>query len=358
MNCHIHPLINSVAACESCKKGVCVACAVEVDDRIYCRQCASKLLRQARKEREAALEKERKLVKPVTAVASSAWVGPEPNVEYPTSVCYRHPKVASVAICKECGNGICAACGVESEDGMMCRPCAIALIKKSEPAAEEAAPVSTTVPTSPAISIAALGEVAAAQPKPKEEPKSEAKPLADVDKPAQPLSIAALGNIAAAAQVSVKSTTNPVQSLSIAALGAIVAAQAAAKSVVKSEPAQPPVVEQPIPREVDEVTKVVNMAVYEERPPESYEPKIPLLLSVIVPGYGQIYNGHWRKGIMLLIVEMFIWIFVAALLLRYISGSLWLVLAIACVLILFSGYDAYKSALKIKNGQTVVDWFS
>jgi TM2 domain-containing membrane protein YozV len=300
MNCYVHSTINSVAACENCKKGVCVVCAVEVDDRIYCRQCAGKLLRQAKKEREAALEKEKMTAKQAAAAPSSAWVGPEPNVKYPASVCYRHPKVSSVAICKECGNGICAACAIESDDGVLCRSCAV--IKKPEPVVEEAMPAAAAVPSPAAVSIVALGSIAAA---------------------------------------------------------------VALESEVIIAPALQAPVEQPVQREVDGVASVMSTVVYEEPFPESYEPKIPLLepripllLSVIVPGYGQIYNGHLRKGAMLLMVEMAIWILVAALLLRYISGSLWLLLAIACALIMFSGYDAYESALKIKNGQTVMDWFS
>ncbi len=321
----MHPSINSVAVCESCGKGVCGACLVEMDDHIYCRACVCKLLKKAKREREAAQEIEmKKRARQAAALpVSTAWVGPEPGVKYPQSVCCRHPKVASIAICESCGNGVCAACLVEADDGMLCRPCAVASIKKAEPVA--VAPAVST-PAGPAISIAALGTIAASQPKAKEEPGSRAPE--DIDGPSQPLSIAALG--------------------------AIAAAQAATMNVVKGKPAAEP----PVPPEVERMNQVAELSIYEERPPGSYEPKIPLVLSVIVPGYGQIYNGHWRKGLALLSVEVAIWIMVAALLLQYVSWNLWAVLLVALVLILYSGYDAYQSALKIKNGQTVVDWFS
>ncbi len=357
----MHPSVNSVAACVSCGKGVCVACAVEIDDKMYCRQCVCKLLKQAKREREAALAKEKK---PVVALQpSSAWVGPEPDVIYPPTVCYRHPKVASVTVCRGCGNGICAACSVDTDDGLLCRSCAMALIKKAQPAQP-----ASNIPSAPAISIAALGTIAAAQAKAHEEAPGEPEPaVADNDRKFPPLSIAALGTIAAQAKATEVAKSTPQSpmateqqspALSIAALGVIAAAKAGAKETAKSESYTAVAAEPKVPPEVAEVTRVADLAVYEERPPGSYEPRIPLMLSVIMPGYGQIYNGHWKKGITLLIVEMAIWIMVAALFLRYISGDLWIVLLVAGVLILYSGYDAYKSAEKIKNGQMVVDWFS
>lgn len=41
MNCYVHPDRESVATCTSCGRPICRECAIEVNDRIVCRQCLS-----------------------------------------------------------------------------------------------------------------------------------------------------------------------------------------------------------------------------------------------------------------------------------------------------------------------------
>jgi hypothetical protein len=39
MQCYNHPELAAVAACAGCGKGVCESCAVEMEGRVYCKQC-------------------------------------------------------------------------------------------------------------------------------------------------------------------------------------------------------------------------------------------------------------------------------------------------------------------------------
>ena len=72
-------------------------------------------------------------------------------------------------------------------------------------------------------------------------------------------------------------------------------------------------------------------------------PLIALILSLIITGVGQIYNGQVRKGVILLVV-FFIVIII-----------FW---PLALIVWLFGMYDAYATAGKINNGDRITDIFS
>ena len=163
MKCYMHPGLGSVATCISCGRGVCVVCAIEFDDGVLCRACAAKRLNLVTPTPAVAVSTGKaKSAAPMSS--SSAWVGPEPNVEYPPSVCYMHPKVGSVAVCAHCHKGVCAVCATEVEDELVCRSCAETLRKKA-PKAEPVAEAATAalhiqyVPPMTAISIATLAAI-------------------------------------------------------------------------------------------------------------------------------------------------------------------------------------------------------
>lgn len=85
---------------------------------------------------------------------------------------------------------------------------------------------------------------------------------------------------------------------------------------------------------------------------QSYEPAKPVnqknavlaaVLSFLICGVGQMYNGQWKKGIVLLIV---------CILVAFLLGLVSLIVVVVAV------YDAYTTAQKINNGEVVKDLFS
>lgn len=72
-------------------------------------------------------------------------------------------------------------------------------------------------------------------------------------------------------------------------------------------------------------------------------PFIALILSLIITGVGQMYNGQLKKGLVLLVVVIILWVF------------FW---PIAIIVWLFGMYDAYATARKINKGETMPDIFS
>ncbi len=71
-------------------------------------------------------------------------------------------------------------------------------------------------------------------------------------------------------------------------------------------------------------------------------PIIAAVLSLLLCGVGQMYNGQWKKGIVLL---------VGVIILAYLIGIF------AIVVTLYAIYDAYTTANKINNGEQVKDLF-
>jgi TM2 domain-containing membrane protein YozV len=72
-------------------------------------------------------------------------------------------------------------------------------------------------------------------------------------------------------------------------------------------------------------------------------PLIALILSLIITGVGQIYNGQVRKGVILLVVFFIVFVI------------FW---PLALIVWLFGMYDAYTTAGKINNGDRITDIFS
>jgi len=72
------------------------------------------------------------------------------------------------------------------------------------------------------------------------------------------------------------------------------------------------------------------------------DPFIAAILSFVLPGLGQVYNGDFKKGLMIQICFIFSCIF---------SGIFFLFLLIPFGIWLFGIYDAYTEAEKIRNGE-------
>lgn len=352
MKCYIHPGLGSVATCDSCGRGVCVICAFETDDGVLCRPCAAKLLNLVTPAPTVKAEV-KDIEKAVTDTAkvpsnASVMVGPEPNVEYPPSVCHMHPKVGSIAICESCKKGVCAACATEVEDKVMCRSCATTLRKRAsqvhpvEVPARAPALEPIRMPSAAAISLATLVSAVEAansgsKPKPtvKEAVKEPASaPSAVSSSVAATISVPSPATFSLASLASMTSPSPSGQPSSHASSHAAISIFSLASAFVSSLAASP--------AESD----------------GSFKPIVPLILSVVVPGYGQIYNGQWKKGAVLLASYIIVWILIVSLLLQFLGGYYWLVLLIAAALILFGAYDAYATASKKRNGKATGDWFS
>lgn len=72
------------------------------------------------------------------------------------------------------------------------------------------------------------------------------------------------------------------------------------------------------------------------------EPLLSLILSFLLPGLGQIYNGHIKKGLVLLVAYILLcWTCIAPL-----------------VIWLYGMYDGYTVATAINQGECQQDWFS
>jgi TM2 domain-containing membrane protein YozV len=72
-------------------------------------------------------------------------------------------------------------------------------------------------------------------------------------------------------------------------------------------------------------------------------PVLAAIASFLICGVGQMYNGHWKKGVLLLVVFIIIWLI------------FW---PLALIVWIFGMYDAYTMAQKINNGENVPDLFS
>lgn len=277
---------------------------LDIDGQILCRSCAVTLIKPDTPA-TAIIEKapaivETKItmttVKKEAPAYSSAWVGPEPGVIYPISVCHRHPKVGSIATCTSCNRGICAACVIEVDGDVVCRTCAITLRNKAL-AIEQAASAANT-DAGLKVTAPAAEEVISAGPSPVL-PASPAAPASSVQEP----------DTAKISLVSLASHTS-------------------------ATPASP----------------------LQSAKAGSYDPFISLVLSMVIPGYGQLYNGYLKKGLVLMAVYIIVWVLIVALLTRVIGGASWPLLLVAGLLILYSAYDAYSSASAAVKGKAAGDW--
>ncbi len=99
--------------------------------------------------------------------------------------------------------------------------------------------------------------------------------------------------------------------------------------------------------------------------PGRKEPIFAIILSFLFPGLGQVYNGQVKKGVILIIVYIVLWIGVFVV---YLGGSLVTmgVGALCCMPIfivpliewLYGMYDGYSVANKINRGEYTKDWLS
>jgi TM2 domain-containing membrane protein YozV len=97
--------------------------------------------------------------------------------------------------------------------------------------------------------------------------------------------------------------------------------------------------------------------------PVRKEPIFSIILSFFLPGLGQIYNGHVKKGIILAVVYIVLWI---AMIIVYFAGALVTmgIGAFCClpaflvplVIWVYGMYDAYVVAGKINRGEYTKDW--
>ena len=101
------------------------------------------------------------------------------------------------------------------------------------------------------------------------------------------------------------------------------------------------------------------------------DPTVVGVVSLIIPGIGQILNGHIKKGIclfggwLLCFVILFVanvgFTIVVSILTAGVGGGLGVICCadyiIPFAINLFAAYEAYTTATKIKSGGVVADWF-
>ena len=87
--------------------------------------------------------------------------------------------------------------------------------------------------------------------------------------------------------------------------------------------------------------------------PNKKEPIISLILSLVIPGLGQVYNVQIKKGAILFIA------FVVSVILAYVA---WAHFVGFCIMIaplaiwLYGMFDGFKEAGKINRGEPTKDW--
>ncbi|WP_148266512.1 hypothetical protein [Methanocella arvoryzae] len=243
--------------------------------------------------------------------------------------CYNHPGMGAIATCEACGRGICALCATNLEGHVYCRDCAEEERKnlqaqsisdhteQAAPAAAEPAPAPAPTPKPAPAPVAPPARPASEPPREKPAP-APAAPAAPPVPPAEPAPPAAI--------VPAKPT-----------------------QIAPREPATTPAPASP-------------PATGTAGKPAEKESLISALLSFVVPGLGQVYNGHIKKGIVLAVLfyGLLVVILACIVLFSLMSG----IGSICCapallfpaLVLLYSIYDAYQSAEKINRGEETRDW--
>lgn len=102
------------------------------------------------------------------------------------------------------------------------------------------------------------------------------------------------------------------------------------------------------------------------------EPVVAAVISFLIPGSGQAYNGQVKKGIAILAGYIVLWI---ALFVVYLGGGIlislitagigslallccWPVFFAPLLINLWAAYDAYKTAGRINAGEAIKDWLA
>lgn len=87
--------------------------------------------------------------------------------------------------------------------------------------------------------------------------------------------------------------------------------------------------------------------------PNKKEPVISIILSLIVPGLGQVYNTHVKKGIVIFIA------YLVSIILVYLAWSNFIgfcIMVIPLAIWLYGMFDAFSEARKINKGEPTKDW--
>ncbi|MCK4319768.1 hypothetical protein KAW38_04315 [Candidatus Micrarchaeota archaeon] len=85
---------------------------------------------------------------------------------------------------------------------------------------------------------------------------------------------------------------------------------------------------------------------------EEKSPILAAILSFLITGVGQIYNGQITKGIILLLAHLGMWVVVFVLSYFLIGCCM---VPIPILIWVYSIYDAYKTAERINAGEKVKD---
>lgn len=217
--------------------------------------------------------------------------------------CYQHPGMSAAARCAQCGKEICAACATNVGDRVVCRDCAVTLRSQPAPVAEEPEPEAQAAPESPvqaADSAPVIAERPAAPPEP---------PVGEPSGVPAPVAPSAVASVA---------------------------------------------------RPVPPATMVIDPGAGGRREKESL---LSALLSLILPGAGQMYNGQLAKGIVLAAVYLgSIVIIVGGMILTALAAASYGVSGSVCccclplfivpmIVLIYAIYDAYNTAEQINSSQ-------
>jgi len=235
--------------------------------------------------------------------------------------CYNHPSMGATTVCEACGRGICAICVTHVNNHVYCRDCAVEERKTQvEPtSSDQIMPVGPLPPAQePSRSASEPGPAAVRhEVRPSPEPSPAKEPVPDaLHTPSKNVAIVPSGP----SSVSPKTTSPP--------------------------PAIPSPAAPPVPGEH-----------------AKKESLLMAILSLVVPGLGQVYNGHKNKGIVLALV--FYGLLAIIISLIAISVIFYIAPVAICfapallfpaLVLLYAVYDAYESAEKINRGEATKDW--
>jgi TM2 domain-containing membrane protein YozV len=208
--------------------------------------------------------------------------------------CDYHPGMGAIAKCDICGKNLCSICHVKLEDKSYCRPCVIeAMSKKPVEEQKVEAAAPEKAPETPAIQ--------------KEAPAPATPAIEEQAKPEAPEKI--------------------------------------------QEPVQAPV---PVPAKMPAVQQAPEAA---KPPVRVKEPLLSLILSILIPGLGQIYNGHIKKGIIFIVLYLLVIGGSVPILWGSVGACCCFPLIFAIIIVAYSAYEAYITADKMNKGEKIPDWF-
>lgn len=99
------------------------------------------------------------------------------------------------------------------------------------------------------------------------------------------------------------------------------------------------------------------------------EPLVSAILSLFIPGLGQMYNGQIKKGLSILIGLIVAWgvlfglFLFGGMIIAFVTMGIGLLCCLPFMFLpflvnLWAAYDAFKAAKRINAGEIVQDWFS